>query len=173
MHPGEVLCSLLRTGAEPCIVLSASSHYCHRADCVAFGFILLLRSTVICFGCKRDGQLPCLLSAPSDNLCKGKSHWIPPPSLIGEKDLEKMVSRDKRSSLGVLLLCSQRRTSRVCRWVPDFSHPPCRHLHHFPSRQLSSQCNSIACRVVLASAVMMPEMLREVMDHSSPLIYML
>lgn len=68
--PGEVLRSQLRVGAEPHIVLFASSHYCHRANCAAFGFVLLLRSTLICFGCDRDGQLPCLLSASSNSVRK-------------------------------------------------------------------------------------------------------
>lgn len=103
--PGEVLRSQLRAWAEPCRVCSVSRHYCHRADCVAFGFVLLFRSALICFGCDRHGQLPCLLSALSDNLCKRKSHWTPLclqlPSLTGEKDLEKTKSRDETSSSGV------------------------------------------------------------------------
>jgi len=54
------------------------------------------------------------------------------PSLTGEKDVEKMMSRDESSSSVVLLLCSQRKMSRLCRWVPEFSQPPCRHISSFP-----------------------------------------
>lgn len=122
---------------------------CHKTERVAFGFILLLRSTLIYFGCHRH----CLLSASSDNLCKGKSHQIPPclqmPSLTGEKDLEKMMSRDASSSSAVLLLCSQRRTSRVCRWVPEFSQPPRRRVSLFPiaAALVPAQPHCLSCGI--------------------------
>lgn len=65
-------------------------------------------------------------------------------------------------------LSSQRRMRRVCRWVPEFSQLPCRHIS--PLQQLWYQHTTTACHVVLASATGMPEMLREVVDYTSPLI---
>lgn len=92
--PGGVLCSQLRVGPEPC-----------WADLES---LLPLQSVLhlvlsCCSGCDGHGQLPCLLSASSDNLYKGKTHQISPylqmPSLVGQNDLEQTMSGDDAALL--------------------------------------------------------------------------
>lgn len=143
---------------------------CHKTECVAFGFILLLKSTLIYFGCHRH----CLLSASNDNLCKGKSHQIPPVSKC-PLWREKKTLRRWWAEMQVApqqCCCSAPRGGRAGSADGSLSFPslPAGAFHCFPSRQLSYQHNPTACRVALASATVTPEMLREVMGRSSPLI---
>lgn len=129
MCPGGVLCSQFRAGPEPCRVLSASSHCCHCSLCCIWFYSAAQKHS----GCDRHSQLPCLLSASSDNLCKGKTHQIS-PCLQMPSDGTKQPRADEwrqSSSSGVPWLCLQRRTSSICRKVPEFSQPPCRHVSPF------------------------------------------
>lgn len=154
--PGGVLCSQLRVGPEPC-----------WADLES---LLPLQSVLhlvlsCCSGCDGHGQLPCLLSASSDNLYKGRP--IRSPS-ISKCPLWWDRTTLSRQWVEMMQLCSQRRMSSICTWTPEFFQPPCGHISPFTVALLLQELNSIACCAVLAIATMTSEVLREVMGHNHP-----